>query len=153
NNGLEVLIGSRTVSQVSSFTVGDNSVTCLSSEDDTIGAPLVLALSASQFNGTVSNNRLTSNNINIMQVWNLALDPTQKATGLTVTGNFCFSDKQDAKGFAAYTDMGATNGGNIGSFAISHWFTMTGNTIPNTSSGTDYTHSTANKCVVQDNNE
>lgn len=141
----------RTASPVTGFTVCGNDVFCDVSSS-TIGVALALTANTSPIDGCVTGNRLSTSRMNVIQMWNLGANPTTRATNVTIVGNYAVSRNSTAKGFAAYTDMGSTAGGDIGTGAVSHWFTLVANTIPNTATGTDVTHSAANKCIYQDNN-
>jgi len=141
----------RAASPVTGFTVCGNDVFC-DAVSDTIGIALVMTASTSPIDGCVTGNRFSTGRLNVMQMWNLGASPTTRPTNVTIVGNYAVSRNSAAKGFASYTDMGITAGGDIGTGAVSHWFTMVANTIPNTATGVDFTHSAANKCIVQDNN-
>lgn len=147
DHGTEVASGSRTAGYCSFLTVSGNDVDCAAPVSGE-GIALVMAVStpSTGFQGAVSANRLRSAHANAFEIWNVG---TTRPLYLTVTGNTCITDGVK-KGFASFTDMGATNNGDIGTAAINWYFTMTGNIIPNTASGTDYTTG-SNKTVVANN--
>lgn len=141
----------RSAAAVTGFTVSGNDVFC-DTTSDSIGVAFAMTASASPIDGCVTGNRFSTGRLNVMQMWNLAATPSVRPLNVTIVGNYAVSRNASAKGFASYTDMGTTAGGDIGTGAVSHWFTLVANTIPNTATGTDVTHSAANKCIFQDNN-
>ena len=113
------------------------------------GAALILVCGASPIDGVVSGNVMRTANCNVIQVWAV----TAAEISLNISGNACWSQNGAKKGFASYSDMGTTNDGNIGGTAADYWFTMVGNTIPNSTSGTDWTlDATNDHSVVVNNN-
>lgn len=156
SDGTEVTAGTATAYQVTDITISGNSYHG-NNPNVGDGAALIMAVSSTSggLKGSVTGNKFLSQECDTVQVWNVGVpgSGTRRPLFLTITGNF-FSPLTTStrKGFSCESDMGLTNNGDIGTDAISWWFTFVANITPNTASGTDMTHNATNKCVVQDNN-
>ena len=143
----------RAADQFTGFALCHNVITT-HNQTATYGIGIVVVGGNSPISAAVAGNRAITTNANVFQIWNLLAAPTVKPTQITITGNHFFCNDAivaTRKGFASYTDMGTTNTADIGTGVVSHWFTMVGNTIPNSVAGVDYTTG-SNKTVVADNN-
>lgn len=140
----------QTATLVREIAITGNSVYARSSTDGD-GCALLMApyTTSVGFRGSVSGNKFTTERAHVIQIWNVS---TTRPLYLNIGGNSAFPGSDDYKGFASFQGMGGTNNGDIGTAAINHWFTMVGNSIPNSAVGADFTHSAAQKCIVQDNN-
>jgi hypothetical protein len=153
NHGTDVTAGTATASAVLDVAVTGNTIYCNPSSTAGNNVALVVAVSVTSggLRAAISSNKMSTGSAHCLEIWNVT-SVSNRPLFTTVSGNLCDVRDDNYKGFASYSDMGSTNDGDIGTAAVSWWFTMVGNHIPGATSGTDYTHSAANKCIVQDNN-
>lgn len=130
------------------FTVADNNI-AIGGTDQVTAVLVGIPASGGLYGTFVGNNISGVGQADHIQVMNCGASGN-KAMHLAFFGNVTYNHGPSSNtGLRLYATT--TTDANVGSGATAVWFTAVGNVFHNLASGTQYTYSVANKCIVADN--